>query len=71
MDPDTALREILEALFALRIAHIAAAPDEFEAATGDERAKAVDCLMNLAAWLKGDGFPPNLEEVLNDMHYYD
>ena len=66
MDPDAALRETLEALHDLRRAHINASPDEFEAATGEERARAVDCLRTLADGLEKDGFPPDVREAIED-----
>ena len=64
MDPTASLTRALEALGELEERHNQATPDELEAKTEEHREEAVDCLLALAGWLRGGGFPPDVEQAV-------
>lgn len=69
MDPTTTLTRALEALKALESARNSALPDELPGATEEEREEAVDYLLALAGWLRGGGFPPDVDQAVSDAGY--
>lgn len=71
MDPDATLKEALEMLRELRTREDTCLPDELPAASARERTLAVGHLHDLITWLLKGGAPPNLDQVLNDLHFYD